>query len=402
MFRLLVLFAFLLVPFFRASANAQETEADDAGPLRIGFILPLSGPLARQGADARCGAQLMLNQLKSESGADLPFQLVFEDSRGSIVNGMDAYRKLRKGGVKFVVTQNDDLSLSVSAQANNDRVLQLAITTTSPSYSKANDFTFRINGSTKLEARFLASVLKEKTEEDGGTAAVLAEDSPHFEQLRKDLLAELSSLSKAPVINENLSGKDGGFNSLILRLRDARVRYVVLLAGEAQAADFVKQQAKLALGSPAVILSMPEASGGFFQAAGSSTDGILLSRIKLNGTHPAAAAYKQRYGREVNYYSANGYDAAALAYQAGAKCGFRSNPECLKDALSAIKSYDGLSGRKGFDDTYGDMSDDYWLLVSKKGQFVPSKANSMKGSLLLFFYQHFLGSGHHASLDNEI
>jgi ABC-type branched-subunit amino acid transport system substrate-binding protein len=50
----------LLFVFLTAFFLAFPAWAKDAGPIKIGFIAPLSGPLAQLGKDAENGAKLYL------------------------------------------------------------------------------------------------------------------------------------------------------------------------------------------------------------------------------------------------------------------------------------------------------------------------------------------------------
>ncbi len=105
--------------------------------IKIGMVLPLTGARASIGEVAQQGALRALEDLVgSRRTAPSAIKLVFEDSQGDPAKGVAAYKKLVLDGIKFVVTQNSNVSLAISPLVDKDKVIQLAITTTSERYSK--------------------------------------------------------------------------------------------------------------------------------------------------------------------------------------------------------------------------------------------------------------------------
>ena len=86
--------------------------------------------------------------------------------------------------------------------------------------------------------------------------------------------------------------------------------------------------AKVAFPLCSILISdTPVNNKEFFNSAGGRAEGILLTYIKVDQNHPASLEYQSRYGRAVNLFSANGYDAVMIADRALAACGYKPDSE---------------------------------------------------------------------------
>lgn len=337
---------------------------------KIGFIATLSGPRASIGRDALDAARLALRDLTEQSSKP-PLELVVEDSAGVPRQGIDSYKKLLAQGIKFVITQNSNISIPISYLVNRDGVLQLAHATTADSYSREHDLTFRINGGTVHEAKTMAHELVLRGKKSAGGLAVLSMEDEYPRNLADNLLSELKRLGSFPAVSETFSPGTSDFRALIARLKGLGIRHIALLSYQTEAGLFVKQQAELGLNAATIISDVPVNNKEFFESASNYADGTLVTYIKLDESHPAVARYQAEYGRPVNLFAANGYDALMIANLALEMCGRRTDPDCLRASFPKIRDYKGLGGTKSFDERYGDMQDDYEILVARDGRFVP-------------------------------
>lgn len=342
--------------------------------VKIGFILPLTGSRASLGQDAQRGAKLAFEVLqKKQSNTEPKLEFVFEDSEGEPAKAVTAYRRLTMAGIKFVITQNSNISLPIAELVNKDNVLQLAINTTTDNYSKPNDLTFRLNGPTLLEARFMADFFEKKFSVAQGNIAVVMMDDEYPTMLGKDLLTEFKNRNMPVTLIEGFLPHESEYRALISKLRDNDIKYLALLSYPIEAGTFVKQAHQQGFDPNVLMVNTPVNNSDFFEIAGNGADGVIATSISINKAHGALPLYRQKYNRDFNFFSSNGYDAVFIAYMAINKCEFAMNVECLKAALSSIKNYVGVSGRKSFDDVYGDMQDEYTYLVAHQNSFQPMR-----------------------------
>ena len=358
------------------SGNVSQVWANPSPkPVKIGLITPLTGPRASIGEDARQGVELALDTLGQSAEPALGrLQLIIEDSQGDPAKGVAAYKKLVLDGVRFVLTQNSNVSLAVAPLVDRDGVIQLAITTTSEKYSTPNDNTFRTNGPTKPEAQLMARTLKDRGIKPGQVGIITMQDE-YPVTLERFLLEELAS-SGYSAITESFLPQESDFRSIISRLISRKVSSIIFLGYQTQAGMFVKQFRELGSPVPLVLTNTPVNNREFFEAAGSSATGVLLTYPLPNLSNPAAAAFRKRYGKDPNFFSANAYDGLLIADRALSGCNYIFDIACLKQALFSLKNFQGLSGTKGFDDKFGDMQDSYFLMIARDGKFIPVEAKS--------------------------
>lgn len=140
----------LLVLFLR------PVETDDK--IRVGVILPLTGPLAYLGEEEK-NAILLFEDLFPDLKENVEF--VFEDSRGEVSHGVTAYHKLKRDGVNYFI-----LSLTRVAEAikpllaeNNDIGFALSI---KPDIAMDNKFMFRAYWGLEEQIPYWINLFKKK------------------------------------------------------------------------------------------------------------------------------------------------------------------------------------------------------------------------------------------------
>jgi branched-chain amino acid transport system substrate-binding protein len=355
---------------FALPAQSQEP-AQNAKQIKVGFIATLSGPRASIGQDALNGARLALEDLRAQYPSSPPgtIQLLIEDSQGSPLQGVNAYKKLAAQGAKLILTQNSNVSLPIASLVNNDNIVQLAFSTTADAYAKPDDLTFRINGSTLSDAKLMAEVLAKHLGSPPGNLALIVMEDQYPQSLAKNVVAQLAARNIAPKLTENFLPGENDFRTMIAKLKREEIKYIACLSYQTEAGFFVKQQKQLGLEPRLIITDTPVNNAEFFQIAGKDADGVLVTYLQYDKQHPANNKYAARYGKKVSWFAANGYDAVLVAHQALANCAFVPDAGCLKRALFSIKNFHGLSGQKAFDDTFGDMEDKYGILVARDGSF---------------------------------
>lgn len=335
--------------------------------LSLGFIATLSGPRSSLGTDALDGAHLALDHLKRRG---ISISLNVEDSRGEPLAGVNAYKKLRSQNLPLVLTQNSNVSLPISQLVNQDRIVQLAFNTTADSYSRANDLTFRINGSTFDEARVIAVAVAGICAGTKPVAIITMEDEYPI-NLSRNLRQQLRGLGISIKYEETFLPRESDFHPLLLRLKNKDIACIALLSYQSEAGFFVKQKDELQFAPALLIGNTPVNNREFFDIAGPHAEGVVVSYHRTLDGLPAAAEFERRYGRRLNWFSANGYDAVMLAGQVLSACLPDSDTLCLAQQIQQTRHYRGLSGVKNADSKFGDMQDSYALLVAKNGKFVP-------------------------------
>ena len=337
---------------------------------KVGFIVTLSGPRASFGQDAVHAAELAAEYQK-RAGDPLRFDLVVEDSQGDPREGVNAYQKLKLQGIRFVLTQNSNVSVPISQAVNRDGVVQLAFNTTADKFSTPQDFTFRVNGTTRDEAVVLAEFAEKKVKAHPGALALLSLDDEYPESLRRNVEAEFSRRGLPVALQTTFAPKETDFRALITKLKNLNVRHVVLLGYQTEAGYFVRQQAELQLRPEMILGNSPLYNKEFLDIAGTAAEGVALVYFQFDRALPAATEFETKYGRPLSLAAANAFDAVRIAQIAVTACPRADDPGCLQQALFGVRDFHGLSGTKHVDSVFGDMNDEYTVLTVLHGAYAP-------------------------------
>ncbi|MET0544252.1 MAG: ABC transporter substrate-binding protein, partial [Variovorax sp.] len=86
-------------------AAPAVVRAQDTSPLRIGGMLPLSGPAAIEGHQVRKGLEFAVSEINAKGGLfGRKIELVMEDDEGNATKGVTAVRRLiERDKVPFIV-----------------------------------------------------------------------------------------------------------------------------------------------------------------------------------------------------------------------------------------------------------------------------------------------------------
>lgn len=284
--------------------------------------------------------------------------------------GYCGWQRQRQGertvqGSSAIITQNSNVSLPISALANKLHVLQLAITTTSDRFTTPKDFVFRTNGTTEGEARLMAQFL---ADHPGAPVGMVVMRDEYPEMLHQHLLSELSAHAVKVAGDEVFLPSENDFRALIARLTGAGAGRIVCLGYQVQCGVFVRQLAELGHKPELILVNTPVNNREFFTVAGSAAEGVYAAYPEPDLSSSAAQRFLRKTGREMNFFSANAYDAVALLVRSSLRCNAPVTADCLAEQLNSGGEIRGPSGNKRFDEN-GDMRDSYEMLVARGGKF---------------------------------
>ncbi|MDR3336802.1 MAG: ABC transporter substrate-binding protein, partial [Treponema sp.] len=118
----------------------------DGDTVKIGAVFALSGPVAFGGIQARAGAQLAVDELNAAGGIlGKKVALISEDDEGDPAKSVNAFNKLTtQDKAAFIVGSNiSGTTMSMTALAQQRKVVLITPTGTNPKVTDAGDFIFR-------------------------------------------------------------------------------------------------------------------------------------------------------------------------------------------------------------------------------------------------------------------
>lgn len=330
-------------------------------PITIGYMLTISGENETLGIDSRNGIEIAIDDKKEIKGHRI--QLVGEDDTCSSEGGQAAAQKLASNPqvVAVIGPQCSSAARAALATLNQAGLTAVSPSATAPDLTAAdrppeyeaflrtapNDL---VQG--KVAAEFAWNVLKAKT------AATIHDGSIYAEKLAKVFADNFRQLGGQVAHEAAITPQTTDMGPVLTTI--ARYRPdVIYLPIFLPAGGYVIKQAKQVAGLERTRLM---GADGLFnvdliKAAGPAARGVYLSSPDLTNLGPAYQEFlrkhQAKYGNQPpSVYHAHAYDAAMLIFHAIEQVAVQQpdgtlliGKKALRDALYAIKDFQGLTGR---------------------------------------------------------
>lgn len=337
---------------------------------RIGIIESLSGSATYYGEQNKRGVEVAKQVLVTKY-PELQLELVHEDSLYTPKGGVDAYQKIAAGGQPHaVVTHASPVAIAVQPLAKKDGVLQVATSSSAPSFSTPDDVSVRVSAGTAVEAVTAARYIK-----DAGykRVATLAMNNEFGKSMVASLKSELGAQAAPAVVGmeEYFPVESGEFRSVLAKIKQAQtdVLYVVGLTGPV--VNILKQAKEIELAVPVMSFRTAE-DPALVAGAGVLAEGLVYTYAfdpagQNNEHEQFVDVYKNMYGTEPDGYAAEGYEGLRVAVELLRACG--TEQSCIKRTFTGWKDVPSVFGPLNFD-ANGDVTYQYFLKTVKDGKFV--------------------------------
>jgi branched-chain amino acid transport system substrate-binding protein len=332
-----------------------------AADLKIGVLVPITGPVPAFGQSVKEGAQLAINEWNAKGGVlGQKIVPVIEDGQCDAAAATNAANKLiNQDQVKFILGEVcSGATIPVTELAGAAKVLLLSPTATNPNVTvdkagKTKDFAFRACYIDPFQggvlAQFAFGRLKAKN------AFIMYDQGNDYTiGLANAFEGQFTKLGGKIVGKETYTKTDTDFSAILAKIKSAKPD-VVLLPDYYNIVNLVTKQAKeKGITAPFVggdgwdsaDLDKAAAAGGYYTNHYSPED----PRAEVQGFLKAyGAAYKDDSGKAKvpDALAVLGYDGANLLFQAIKNAG-SADPVKVKTALEKI-SFNGVSGKITFD-----------------------------------------------------
>jgi branched-chain amino acid transport system substrate-binding protein len=352
--RLLGLASGVLVAIVAAPAAAQDKV------IKIGALLPMSGPGSYFGAQDRQGVDLALEQINRTGVGGYKLDVKYEDSSCSPLPATQAAKRLLEQYKPDVVIGEEcsDATLAIMPLMEQAKVPFLNAGSSSIKVTEpGNPWTFRImpnevmqgvdiaaNAYNRLNAR-TAVLLYENTNAGIGNAKVFGDT---FAKLGGKVLADIGF------------GRDmNDFTSIATRVGGlGKIDVIPTYTLEGQGLKITQALSQAGVtkggGGPAVQLGTIWLPFGFEQKAGKAAQGYIRI-VQFDPTDQRAAvrgfidAFKAKYNQDPTHLHAHAYDQIALIADVVKRGG--KDAKSIRDGLAETKTFSGVTGSVTFDKT---------------------------------------------------
>ncbi len=344
--------------------------------IKIGMVLPVTGPAAESGKYALNGATLALNAVNKAGGVlGKQVELITEDDQTTNPGVVLAFSKLASQP-DIVAFLGSIRSTQVHAMAPDviKTAKPMMFGGTDPTLTHMGNpwlFRFRPNDtySGRVIAEFGVNNLNLKK------WAVIHSTDAFGTNGAKALTESLTKLGVTPVLDQGYPNQSQDFTPVVLAIKQSGADVIgSYFTFENDLAIFARQLRQLGvnipwIGSPSITTSSAIKLAGL---ALYDTYGI-SDYAEESGDGPRAfgKAYRDAYNTPPDLFGAWTYDAITVLSAAINKAG-KTDPEAIRQAVLATKGHNGAEGVYNFD-ANGDGLHGYNIVQNKEGKIVFSK-----------------------------
>ncbi len=291
----------------KTTTSAAQTKQ----PIKIGAILPLTGPLAYLGEGEKNAIKLAAQRASNQYQ---PIKLVIEDSRGHPADAVTAANKLISiDKVAAIITSTTSVSRAVLPIATNAKLI-LAALCMDPTIQKESPFAFRLYEGMDQEAETLLKFYNNSKAKRVGMLYV--NHAGTVQQLNDFILPGLKKNGINLVYQESYELNDNDFRDSISKLRNANVQSLIVIGFGFKYLSIFKALSEQHL------LGKIQITGGWGFIAPNKVPAPLLEGIvvaspqyvfaKNNAGLTFINEYKKLYGEKPNFDDAFAFQAAKI------------------------------------------------------------------------------------------
>jgi len=338
-----------------ALVACQAPGGGDEGPIKIGYIGPLTGGAANYGKDTLHAVEIHVEEVNAAGGINgRQIEVVVEDGRCTGNDSASAAQKLIHvdNVVAIIGGQCSSETLAAALISEAAKIVQISPVSSNPDIADAGDFIFRVMPSDALKGVDMANYIEEEGYEK---VAIITENTDYAVALGDALK---NSLKKAEVVfDETVDPDTKDFRTLMARLKD--IEHDVLVSNpqtDSVLAPMIQQYREQGMQQPIVSQDIAD-SLNLVQLAPEAVEGMhmfnvsnLLGEKAKGDEKPFAEKFREMHGEAQSNmsFATLAYDAAGVLFEAIGEVG--TDSEAIRDYLYGLRGYDGSSGRFSFDD----------------------------------------------------
>ena len=341
-----------------------------AAPVRIGVVLPRSGPIAYDGGLTLNGIQMAIDEVNAAGGVNgEKIEILVEDSANVPATAVAAMEKL-VGMDKVVAVIGDfgsSCTLAMMDVAKRSETALITPISLAPKITEmGNIWVFRGCDNSGMIARaFTKWAVEEKKAKKW---AYIAVNTDYGRGSVDAFNVELKKLGGETLFTEFFNQGETDYYPIVTKLSAVDADALCLFGETLDLSRVVAQFHEMGLDERMLVMDPTSGTfnAKFIELAGENANGIVgASRFVASIPTPAAqkftADYRARFNIDPEKYAQAGYDCAKMVANAIAKAG-PSDRALIRKALAETQ-YEGPQGKAHFDDTNQLLIDEYIIRV---------------------------------------
>lgn len=376
-------------PLLLGASGSALAQASEPRELRLGVLLPVSGPLAFVGVAKKKAVDLLVEQINARGGMDKhKIKMFFYDTESNTTLVAQQFRRLAETDKVDIVIGPTVTGETLSARpvANELKVPVVPFAGTEAVINPVTPYLFAFVPSDRQVARKMLESVKAK----GLKSVAFLHSADGFGQTGLRVMKELTAqmgISLSTV--EEFGPRDSDMTPQIMRIRAGGADAMFVWGVNPGPTIIMKNAQALGFKKP-IYNSYGVASQQFIQQAGSAVEGTYVAATAIMGAlqfepnHPVRKAtekfivdFEQRYKEPVSTFTGYVFDAMNLVERAVIKAGSVEREDLAKALRNGGISFTGANGkllfRAGNASAQTDESDPIVILKIQNGKFVLEK-----------------------------
>lgn len=370
-----------------STAMSSSAMAQEARELRMGLLLPVSGPLAFVGGTMKKAFDLLIEQINAKGGMNgIPVKVFFYDTESSTTLVAQQFRRMAESDKVDIVVGPTVTGESLVARpiANELKVPMIPFAGTEAVINPVTPYMFAFVPSDRHVARKMLEVIKAQ----GHDAVAFLHSADGFGQTGLKVMNELTKEMGVKLsVVEEFGPRDSDMTPQIMRIRasDADAMFVW---GVNPGPTIIMKNAKAVGYNKPIINSYGVASQSFIEQTGKNGEGSYVIGTAIMGAknmpadNPIRKAteqfindYEARYNEPIGAFAGYVFDAINLVNQAVIKTNGKVDRESLaaafRDGGLKFTGADGhLEFKQGSATAQSDQANGVVALQIKNGKFV--------------------------------
>lgn len=369
----IIVLVLIVICLWYTFGNKSATPATETGPIKIGFLGPLTGDMATVGQNNKAAVEVAVDAVNKAGGINgRQIEMVWEDGKCDGASGASAAQKLVNVDKVVAIIGGGCSAESIPAAPiiESGKVVAISPLSSNPALTSAGDYIFRDYPSDSFQGAKAAEFAINKL--GAKKLAILACQSDWCNGLAKVFADKAKTLGGEIVVEEKFDDKTTkDLRTELTKIKAAKPDLIYYLAYSDSTIIGFKQMKEL--GIKAKVL------GGdtwddpkIISGAGKAAEGAIYLKPSALVTDDFKSLMKAKTGSEdILVGSSQAYDAVNILIQVMKQVG--SDSTKIKDALYQVQNYQGVSGAISFDSN-GDLKDaNYDVKVITNGKPVDYK-----------------------------
>ena len=346
---------------FKGDSTPKET-----GPIKIGFIGPLTGDAANIGQNAKSAVEIAVEEVNAAGGIDgRMLEVIYEDGSCNGPKAASAASKLINVDKVAMILGGacSGETSSFTAAAEQAMVPVLSYCSSAPSISNAGDYIFRNYPSDLYQGAYGAEYIANKLGKK--KVAILYVQSDWGSGIKDVFTQKLNELGGSVVAEEGYAQTSKDLRSQLTKIKAAQPELIYFLGYTDASIPGIKQAKELGLTAPLFGADAWDDSK-IWQEAGAAGEGAMFSVASAQPSDTFKSAMRAKVGNdEIGACSPYAYDAVKIIAKVLEKSG--TDRTAIKDELYKVTYTGGVSSDSISFDQNGDPASANYIVKKVSG-----------------------------------